>query len=61
MSQAPVALVTGGAIRVGRAICLTLAAAGYRVWLHYHRSAESAAEVLRAITWEMPPSDPSCK
>lgn len=49
MSQAPVALVTGGAIRVGRAICLVLAAAGYRVWLHYHRSAESAAEVLRAI------------
>lgn len=49
MSQAPVALVTGGAIRVGRAICLTLAAAGYRVWLHYHHSAEAAAEVLRAI------------
>jgi pteridine reductase len=49
ISQAPVAVVTGGAIRVGRAICLTLADAGYRVWLHYHRSAEAAAEVVRAL------------
>lgn len=48
-SQAPVAVVTGGAIRVGRAISLALAAAGYRVWLHYHRSAEAAAEVARAL------------
>ena len=49
MSQAPVALVTGGAIRVGRAISLALAAAGYRVWLHYHRSAAAAAEVAREL------------
>ena len=49
MSQAPVALVTGGAIRVGRAISLALAAAGYRVWLHYHRSAEAAAGVAREL------------
>ncbi len=49
MSQAPVALVTGGAIRVGRAISLALAAAGYRVWLHYHRSAAPAAGVAREL------------
>lgn len=49
MSKAPVALVTGGAIRLGRATCLALAAAGYRVWLHYHRSAEAAAEVAREL------------
>lgn len=49
MSKAPIALVTGGAIRVGRATALALAAAGYRVWLHYHHSAEAAAEVARAL------------
>ena len=49
MSKAPVALVTGGAIRIGRATCLALAAAGYRVWLHYHRSAEAAAEDVREL------------
>lgn len=38
-----VALVTGGAHRVGRAISLALAGAGMRVALHYHRSAEQAA------------------
>lgn len=41
----PVALVTGGAVRVGRAICEALAAAGYRVWIHHHRSAAAAAEL----------------
>jgi len=48
-SKAPVALVTGGAVRVGRATCLALAAAGYRVWLHYHRSADAAVEVAREL------------
>jgi pteridine reductase len=42
---APVALITGGAVRVGRAITTTLARAGYRVWLHYHSSEAAAAEV----------------
>jgi pteridine reductase len=42
----PVALVTGGGVRVGRAIALALADAGYRVWIHYHRSADAAAEVV---------------
>lgn len=39
---AKVALVTGSAIRVGRAITLALFEAGYRVWLHYHRSSDEA-------------------
>lgn len=39
----PVALVTGGAIRIGGAISRALAQAGYRVWIHYHRSQAEAA------------------
>ena len=38
----PVALVTGGAIRVGRAIVQALLAVGYRVWVHAHGSAQQA-------------------
>jgi len=45
------ALVTGGGVRVGRAISLSLAAAGADVAIHYRSSrseAESAAEKIRA-------------
>jgi NAD(P)-dependent dehydrogenase (short-subunit alcohol dehydrogenase family) len=45
-SAAPAALVTGGAQRIGRAIVLALARAGYAVAIHVHRSKEPA-EVLR--------------
>jgi len=42
------ALVTGGAQRIGQAICLHLAAGGYGIALHYHRSAKAAqATALR--------------
>jgi NAD(P)-dependent dehydrogenase (short-subunit alcohol dehydrogenase family) len=41
------ALVTGGAKRVGRAICLRLAQAGYAVAIHCHR-AKAEAESLKA-------------
>jgi NAD(P)-dependent dehydrogenase (short-subunit alcohol dehydrogenase family) len=41
------ALVTGGAKRVGRAICLALAEAGYAVAIH-HRGDEDAAKALAA-------------
>jgi pteridine reductase len=45
----PVALVTGGAVRVGRLITLGLAAAGFDVVLHYHSSSDAAAEVARLV------------
>ncbi len=47
----PTALVTGSAIRLGRAIALALADAGYDIALHYNRSADKAlvtAEEVRA-------------
>jgi pteridine reductase len=44
-----VALVTGGAVRVGRAVSLGLARAGARVVVHYHSSAEEAAALAREI------------
>ena len=44
----PVALVTGGGIRVGRAIALGLAQDGYDLTVNYHTSAEGAAEVAEA-------------
>jgi NAD(P)-dependent dehydrogenase (short-subunit alcohol dehydrogenase family) len=44
-----VALVTGGGIRVGRAIALGLAGAGARVIAHYNSSAREADEVVELI------------
>ena len=43
------ALVTGGGIRVGRAIALGLAGAGARVVVHYNSSAREADEVVAMI------------
>ena len=43
------ALVTGGAIRVGRAIALALADAGFDVAIAYHRSAAAARRTLREL------------
>ncbi|MEI7769555.1 MAG: SDR family oxidoreductase [Chloroflexales bacterium] len=45
----PAALVTGGAVRLGRAIALALAGAGYDIALHYGRSVAAAAETAGAI------------
>jgi len=44
-----VALVTGAARRVGRAIALELGRAGARVVVHHHASPEDADEVVRSI------------
>ncbi|TVR60958.1 MAG: SDR family oxidoreductase [Gemmatimonadales bacterium] len=44
-----VALVTGGAVRIGRAISLGLAEAGYDVVVNYHSSQAEAASVSRQI------------
>ena len=44
-------LVTGGAQRLGAALCLEFARAGWEVWCHYHQSATAAlalqADLLR--------------
>jgi len=45
--ETKVALVTGGATGIGAACCRALAAAGFRVGIHYH-SSSSAAEALAA-------------
>lgn len=45
----PTALVTGGAVRVGRAISIGLAGAGYDVVVSYHSSAGPAEEVRGLI------------
>ena len=46
------ALVTGGAHRLGRAIALALADAGFDLAIHYHRSAEGAEALAATIRQE---------
>jgi len=48
----PRALVTGGAVRVGRAIAEALARAGYDLVLHYHSSPSAAEEVAETLRSE---------
>ena len=43
------ALVTGGGVRVGRAISLALGADGWRVAVHYRRSEAQALEVVELL------------
>ena len=42
-------LVTGGAKRIGRAISVRLADAGFQVVVHYRHSSEEANETVRMI------------
>lgn len=48
MSPTPIALVTGGAQRIGRAIALHLAAHGWGVAVHYRQSDAAAAQTVAA-------------
>jgi NAD(P)-dependent dehydrogenase (short-subunit alcohol dehydrogenase family) len=48
-SVLPVALVTGSARRIGRAIVEDLAAHGWAVAIHYHRSHDEASGLLEKI------------
>lgn len=45
----PVALVTGGGVRVGRAIAWALASSGYRMVVNYHTSATAAQTLVDQI------------
>jgi pteridine reductase len=42
-------LVTGGAKRIGKAICLSLSAQGYKIALHYNQSSAQAKSVAKTI------------
>lgn len=61
-----VAIVTGGGIRVGRALVIALAKAGCDVFIHYGKSADPAAVVkakveslgVRAVTYSANLADP---
>lgn len=44
-----VALVTGGARRIGRAVCLKLASAGFDVAIHHHASGDDAEALVDEI------------
>jgi NAD(P)-dependent dehydrogenase (short-subunit alcohol dehydrogenase family) len=49
MALFPLAVVTGGAHRLGRAFALTLAYQGYAVLVHYHRSSQLANKTVAEI------------
>jgi pteridine reductase len=55
-SGTPVALVTGGARRIGAEICRTLHNAGYRIALHYRSSSAAARELAEELNAERPGS-----
>jgi pteridine reductase len=47
--QGKTALVTGGAKRIGRAICLALAHEGANIVIHYRSSADNATELVDQV------------
>ena len=49
MLQSGMALVTGGAVRIGRAICIALADRGCGVVIHYNKSEREAMELCAML------------
>ena len=47
--DAAVILVTGGAVRIGREICLHLSNCGYTVAIHYNSSEDEASDLVDII------------
>ena len=43
------ALVTGGAVRIGKDICQKLHANGYNIICHYNRSEDEASELKASL------------
>lgn len=56
LSEAPVALVTGSALRLGRQMIISLHQQGYRVIVHYHRSATAAEDLASELNLQRPGS-----
>lgn len=54
MTNRPIALVTGAAVRIGRAIAGELAKAGFRVAIHHHRSPAEAAALVAELEAAFP-------
>jgi pteridine reductase len=54
--QPPVALVTGGAQRIGAEICRRLHEAGYTLALHYRNSRDEAVQLAAAFNEQRPES-----
>ncbi|HEX5055137.1 MAG TPA: pteridine reductase [Gammaproteobacteria bacterium] len=52
----PVALITGGARRIGASIAQTLHASGFNIVLHYRSSAAEAEELVAALNRQRPES-----
>ena len=42
-------IVTGGAIRIGREICLKLSEEGYKIAIHYRSSEDDARDLQEEI------------
>ncbi|MBL1433068.1 MAG: pteridine reductase [Gammaproteobacteria bacterium] len=56
MQENKVALITGGAQRVGAVVCQHLHAAGYNVLIHYRHSAKAASQLTKQLNTLRPNS-----